>query len=83
VLESALTSNVHASGPDSFVAADHSRFIGQLGRAESDLRPAGIARFGDTRVDVVSEGGYVSAGTEVRVLEVEGGRIVVRPEQTG
>ncbi len=80
VLSSKLTSNVHARGPESFVAADESRFVGQLGVAESDLRPVGVARFGETRVDVISEGGYVAAGTRVRVREVEGGRIVVRAE---
>jgi membrane-bound serine protease (ClpP class) len=80
ILHSTLASNVRAEGPSSFVSADETRFLGQLGVAESDLRPSGVARFGDARVDVVSEGGYVAAGTAVRVLEVEGGRIVVRPE---
>ena len=80
VLDSTLASNVSPSGPSTFVSADESRFVGQVGTAESDLRPIGIARIGDARVDVVSEGGYVRAGTRVRVLEVEGGRIVVRAE---
>lgn len=80
VLQSTLASNVRPSGPSTFVSADETRFVGQVGVAESDLRPIGIARFGDARIDVVSEGGYVRAGTRVRVREVEGGRIVVRPE---
>lgn len=78
ILSSTLASNVTPEGPSSFVSADETRFAGQVGVAESDLRPVGVARFGDARVDVVSEGGYVRAGTRVRVLEVEGARIVVR-----
>ncbi len=81
VLNQKLSSNVVHAGPASFVAADETLLVGQLGSAESDLRPVGVARFGDRRVDVVSEGGYVRAGTLVRVREVEGGRIVVRAEQ--
>lgn len=81
VLESSLASNVHPSGPSSFVAADDSRFLGLEGVAESDLRPVGVARFGSERIDVVSEGGYVRAGTRVRVCLVEGARIVVRADE--
>lgn len=80
VLSSTLASNVTPEGPSTFVSADETRFQDQLGVAESDLRPVGVARFGETRIDVVSEGGYVRAGTPVRVIEVEGGRIVVRAE---
>jgi membrane-bound serine protease (ClpP class) len=53
--------------------------VGQQGVATSYLRPAGVARFGLLRVDVVSEGGYVPAGSEIEVLRVEGRRVTVRP----
>jgi membrane-bound serine protease (ClpP class) len=66
------------SRSDGFVSSDESRFAGRVGVAESDLRPVGVARFGDERVDVVSEGAYVARGSEVRVVQVEGARIVVR-----
>jgi membrane-bound serine protease (ClpP class) len=46
--------------------------------AESDLRPVGVARFGEERVDVVTEGTYVSRGESLEVVHVEGSRIVVR-----
>jgi membrane-bound serine protease (ClpP class) len=61
-----------------FVASDESRFRGKLGVAESDLRPVGVARFGDERVDVVTEGEYVPRGQPLEVVHVEGARIVVR-----
>ncbi|MET0344540.1 MAG: NfeD family protein [Polyangiales bacterium] len=82
VLDQKLSSNVRHDGPASFVAADETPLVGQRGVAESDLRPVGVARFGARRVDVVSEGSYVRAGTSVRVCEVEGGRIVVRAEES-
>lgn len=61
-----------------FVSSDQSRFLERVGTAESDLRPVGVARFDDERVDVVSEGDYVAKGAVVRVVQVEGARIVVR-----
>jgi len=60
------------------LVGDRSDLIGRRGRALSDLRPAGVARFGDERVDVVSDGDYVAAGSTIDVLRVEGVRVVVR-----
>lgn len=60
------------------LVGDRSDLIGRTGTALSDLRPAGVARFGDDRVDVVSDGDYVGAGASLRVLRVEGNRVVVR-----
>ncbi|MEO0652139.1 MAG: NfeD family protein [Planctomycetota bacterium] len=51
--------------------------VGQDGLTTSDLRPAGYARIGERRVDVVSRGESIPAGTPVRVLEVSGNRVVV------
>jgi len=55
------------------------RLLGAVGVARSDLRPAGIAVFGDERIDVVSEGGFVSRETPVRVVAVDGPRVIVAP----
>jgi membrane-bound serine protease (ClpP class) len=52
---------------------------GTRGHALSDLRPAGRARFGGRRLDVVSDGGYVPSGTEVEVVAWRAGTAVVRP----
>jgi membrane-bound serine protease (ClpP class) len=55
---------------------------GYVGPGDSSpLRPAGVAEFEGRRVDVVSEGAFVAAGTPVRVVAVEGSRIVVRAVQ--
>lgn len=53
--------------------------VGQGGIAMTDLRPAGSALFGDERIDVVTEGEYLSQGTPVEVVRSEGYRHVVRP----
>jgi membrane-bound serine protease (ClpP class) len=53
--------------------------VGVDGVATTDLRPSGTGRFGDELVDVVSEGGWVVAGTPIRVIRAEAYRQVVRP----
>ncbi len=52
--------------------------VGQEGVAMTDLRPAGTALIAQERVDVVTEGEYVSQGHAVRVVRSEGYRLVVR-----
>ncbi|MDA1049572.1 MAG: peptidase [Planctomycetota bacterium] len=52
--------------------------IGDWGVAESPLRPAGKAIFGDAYLDVVADGSFVDKGTQVRVIQISGNRIVVR-----
>ena len=52
--------------------------VGRDGVAITDLRPAGTARIGSERVDVVTEGEYVAQGSTVRVIRSEGYRHVVR-----
>jgi len=48
------------------------------GAALSQLRPSGTAKIDGQRVDDVTEGGLIEAGTAVKVVTVEGARIVVR-----
>lgn len=54
------------------------RWLGRSGTAISPLRPAGIAEIDGTRVDVVSDGVFLDAGTVIEVTRVDGNRIVVR-----
>jgi membrane-bound serine protease (ClpP class) len=53
-------------------------WLGKRGTAASTLRPAGIADIEGERVDVVSDGEFIEAGAPVRVVRVDGNRIVVR-----
>ncbi|MDE0083873.1 MAG: nfeD-like family protein [Gammaproteobacteria bacterium] len=52
--------------------------VGREGVALTDLRPAGTARFGDERVDVVTESEWIEEGSRVSVVASEGYRHVVR-----
>jgi membrane-bound serine protease (ClpP class) len=52
--------------------------IGDVGVAQSSLRPAGKARFGTQIVEVATDGDFIPQGRRVEVVEQSGGRIVVR-----
>src|SRR5690606_19278780 len=53
--------------------------IGQEGVALTDLRPAGTASIANERIDVVSEGPWIPAGTQIKVIRSEGYRHIVTP----
>jgi membrane-bound serine protease (ClpP class) len=59
-------------------AADKRMLIGCTGMVLTELRPAGTALLGETPVDVVSEGMFIKKGETVRVIAVNGSRVVVR-----
>ncbi len=44
----------------------------------SPLRPSGMATIHGQRVDVITQGEFIERGVTVKVVEVEGSRIVVR-----
>lgn len=54
------------------------KYLGKEGRALTDLRPAGTAELEGERVDVLTRGEYLEAGTELIVTEVGGNRVVVK-----
>ena len=49
------------------------------GEALTMLRPSGMAKFDGKKYSVVTSGELVEKGTVVRVVKVEGSRVVVRP----
>jgi len=55
--------------------------VGKEGEALTDLRPAGTAVFDENRIDVVTEGGYLTRGTKVIVLKISGSKVVVREKK--
>lgn len=57
--------------------------IGDWGVAASPLRPAGKARFADHYLDVMTDGSYVDSGQQVRIVKMQGSRIVVREVAEG
>lgn len=50
----------------------------QTGVAVTTLRPSGMARISGRRVDVVTEGQMIEKDTPVKVIAIEGMRVVVR-----
>ncbi len=54
------------------------KYLGLTGVALTPLRPAGHAELAGERVDVVSEGDFIAQGSWVKVIRVEGTRVVVK-----
>lgn len=81
VLETTLASSgsTAAEGTPDFLAnpAAWRAYKGKTGVAQSDLRLSGKAMIDGELVDVVSQHEYIKKGTPIRVLAVEGVRIVV------
>lgn len=68
-----------SQGADFVSSADYTNLRGAIGTAASFLRPAGVASIDGKRVDVLTEGEFIAAGTPIRVTRVEGARIFVEP----
>ena len=64
-----VVGNIDAARPE---------LLHQAGTAYTNLRPSGTALINGQRVDVVTEGPMIERGTPVRVVAVEGMRVVVR-----
>ena len=52
--------------------------IGLEGKTLTQLRPSGTMKIGNERIDVVSEGAFIEKDACVKVIKVEGSRVVVR-----
>ncbi len=67
-----------------YVASDdYSEYLGKIGTAQSPLRPAGIGEFGNKRLDVVTEGEFVEKNQPIKIIRVEGYRLIVRELEAG
>ena len=51
---------------------------GEEGITDTDLRPSGWVNVGDQRIFVVTEGSYINKNEKVKILSVDGNRVVVR-----
>lgn len=60
------------------IGTERPELLNQSGSALTPLRPSGTALIGGRRVDVVTEGSMVARGSPIRVVAVEGMRVVVR-----
>lgn len=58
---------------------DRSHLVGEIAETHTVLRPSGTIRLGDERIDAVAEGSYIPSDVKVKIIFVEGTRVVVRP----
>jgi len=64
---------------DMRAGAEHEpALVGVQGVAQTLLRPSGMALIGGKRLDVVAESGMIESGSAIKVVAIEGTRIVVR-----
>lgn len=60
-------------------SAGEAVFVGALGQAVSDLRPAGKVRFDGHLIDAVSQGQFIPEGATVIVIEATAYHVLVKP----
>lgn len=57
---------------------DLTSMLGKSGVALTILRPAGTAIIDGTKFDVVTEGEFINSSQEVKIIKIEGRRVVVK-----
>jgi membrane-bound serine protease (ClpP class) len=70
-----------SSGGKSGVPDDRQQWLGRKGVAVSMLRPSGTGQFDGERLTVLTEGEFVHKGTPIKVVRIEGGKLVVEPAE--
>jgi len=60
------------------IRTERPELLNKVGAALTPLRPSGTALIDGHRVDVVTEGGMIDPKTPIKVVAVEGMRVVVR-----
>jgi len=76
VVESSLTAGSGYVSSDNLAQQDS--LLEQTGRSHTDLHPSGTVIINGKRVDVVTDGEYISKNQEVKVIAVDGISVVVR-----
>ncbi len=67
--------------PDSDKRRSLKSLVGKIGKAKSLMLPSGAVEIEGTTVDALSEGMAIEAGSWVKIIEVRGTRVVVRPTE--
>jgi membrane-bound serine protease (ClpP class) len=58
------------------------RFLGREGTALTPLRPTGVVEIGDERLEVMTEGEFIAAGSRIRIVAMDRRRYFVRLAET-
>lgn len=76
--QSKLILHESESSREGFLSSgDMSVFLGREGETRTALRPSGIAEFDGVRLNVVSDGMFIAQGVRVKIVRVDGNRILV------
>ena len=76
--QSKLILHESESSQEGFLSSgDMSVFLGREGETRTALRPSGIAEFDGVRLNVVSDGMFIAQGVRVKIVRVDGNRILV------
>ena len=67
-----------SQGVSGDIGTEKPELLHQIGTAFTQLRPSGTALINGRRVDVVTEGSLIEKGTPIKVIALEGMRVVVR-----
>jgi membrane-bound ClpP family serine protease len=65
--------------PDSTARRELKGLVGQVGEAKSWMTPSGAVEIHGRLIDALSEGMAIEPGRRVRVVEVRGSRVLIRP----
>lgn len=81
ILPTAITERAFGGrGQDKGSSSDQD-WIGREGVAATDLRPVGTGLFGNERIDVICEEGFLAQGTPIVITQDEGYRKAVRKKE--
>jgi membrane-bound serine protease (ClpP class) len=76
--ESRIARKFISRGAVGDLGVDKPELLHQTGETLTQLRPSGNAKINGQRVDVVAENGLIERNAKIKVVAVEGSRIVVR-----
>lgn len=72
-----LNSN-HSTEKGYLSTNNYSIYLDKIGVTETELRPTGFIEIEGIRLDALSDAGYISKNTNIKVVRVEGSKIFVR-----
>jgi membrane-bound ClpP family serine protease len=61
---------------------DYSHLLNCEGTTTTPVAPSGKAQFGKELVDVISDGEFLSRGAQVKVIDVQGNRVLIEPMES-
>lgn len=78
VFNKIVLSTKHDDEGGYFSAPPKYEYLDKEGIALTDLRPSGIIEIDEEKLDALSEGSYIQKGSKIKVVKVEGSKIIVR-----